>query len=68
MRYIIKYNINNSKFEIGIVNIISILAINIVTKLDIIINLCQAQNPNNLLQTNKRKVVTIELPIVKSKI
>lgn len=68
MRYIIKYNISNSKFEIGIVNIISILAISIVTKLDIIINLCQAQNPNNLLQTNRRKVVTIELPIVKSKI
>lgn len=68
MRYIIKYNINNSKFEIGIVNIISILAISIVIKLDIIINLCQAHNPNNLLQTNKRKVVTIELPIVKSKI
>lgn len=68
MRYIIKYNINNSKFEIGIVNIISILAISIVIKLDIIINLCQAQNPNSLLQTNRRKVVTIELPIVKSKI
>lgn len=68
MRYIIKYNINNSKLDIGIVNIISILAISIAIKLDIIINLCQAQNPNNLLQTNRRKVVTIELPIVKSKI
>ena len=68
MRYIMKYNTSNSKLDIGIVNIISILAISIVMKLDIIINLCQAQNPNNLLQTNKRKVVTIELPIVKSKI
>ena len=42
----IKYDINNSKFEIGILYTESILAIAILTKLDVIKSLCQLQNPN----------------------
>ena len=46
MRYIIKHNINNSKFDIGILYTESMLAIVILTKLDVIKSLCQLQKPN----------------------